>query len=41
MTYSYHQIKDYLGEEEPTLIDFVCGKLDAGAKPQTILDELR
>jgi PWI domain len=35
------QVRDYLGEEEPSLIDFVCMKLEAEAKPQTILDELK
>jgi RNA-binding protein 25 len=34
-------VRDYLGEEEPSLIDFVCMKLEAEAKPQTILDELK
>ncbi|KAG5187101.1 hypothetical protein JKP88DRAFT_353792 [Tribonema minus] len=35
------KIREYLGEEEPTLIDFVCAKLEARAPPQAVLDELR
>lgn len=34
------KIAEYLGEEEPTLIDFVCSCLDRRADPREILGEL-
>ncbi|KAK7232871.1 small nuclear ribonucleoprotein [Aureococcus anophagefferens] len=34
------KIAEYLGEEEPTLIDFVLSCLDRRARPEEILDEL-
>jgi len=34
------KVKEYLGEEELTLIDFICSKLDARSSPEAILEEL-
>ena len=34
------KIAEYLGEEEPTLIDFVTACLDRRARPEEIQDEL-
>jgi hypothetical protein len=35
------KVKEYLGAEEPTLIDFICSKLQAGTTPQELLEELK
>ena len=34
------QIAEYLGEEEPTLINYICSCLGRRAKPEEIRDEL-
>lgn len=35
------KIVEYLGEEEPTMIEFILKKLDQHAKADEILDELQ
>lgn len=35
------KIHEYLGEEEPTMIEFIIKKLQQRAPPQSILDELK
>ena len=35
------KIIEYIGEPEPTLVDFICSKLLAGSKPQCILDDVK
>lgn len=35
------KIIEYIGEPEPTLVDFICSKLLAGSKPQSILDDVK
>uniref|UniRef100_A0A3Q3AXQ5 RNA binding motif protein 25 n=1 Tax=Kryptolebias marmoratus TaxID=37003 RepID=A0A3Q3AXQ5_KRYMA len=34
------KIIEYIGEEEPTLVDFVCSKIMAHSSPQGILDDV-
>ena len=34
------KIVEYIGEEEPTLTDFICQKVMAHSTPQTILDDV-
>uniref|UniRef100_A0A3Q3WQY2 PWI domain-containing protein n=1 Tax=Mola mola TaxID=94237 RepID=A0A3Q3WQY2_MOLML len=34
------KIIEYIGEEEPTLVDFVCSKVMAHSMPQSILDDV-
>ncbi|KAM9355187.1 RNA-binding protein 25b [Pholidichthys leucotaenia] len=34
------KIIEYIGEEEPTLVDFVCSKVMAHSTPQSILDDV-
>ncbi|KAL4721016.1 hypothetical protein ACJJTC_000342 [Scirpophaga incertulas] len=34
------KIIEYIGEPEPTLVDFICSKVVAGSKPQGILDDV-
>lgn len=35
------KIIEYIGEPEPTLVDFISSKLLAGSKPQSILDDVK
>ncbi|CAM9335322.1 unnamed protein product, partial [Heterosigma akashiwo] len=35
------KIVEFLGEEEETLIDFICSKLISHADPESILEELK
>lgn len=35
------KIIEYIGEPEPTLVDFICSKLIAGSTPQSILDDVK
>lgn len=35
------KIIEYIGEPEPTLVDFICSKLLAGSTPQSILDDVQ
>jgi len=35
------KIIEYIGEPEPTLVDFICSKLLAGSVPQGILDDVQ
>jgi RNA-binding protein 25 len=35
------KIIEYIGEPEPTLVDFICSKLLAGSSPQSILDDVK
>lgn len=35
------KIIEYIGEPEPTLVDFICSKLLAGSTPQSILDDVK
>ncbi|VDP05172.1 unnamed protein product [Soboliphyme baturini] len=34
------KIVEYIGEEEPSLVDFICQKVDEKASPQSILDDV-
>lgn len=34
------KIIEYIGEEEATLVDFVCSKVMAHSSPQSILDDV-
>ncbi len=34
------KIVEYIGEEEPTLTDFICQKVMANSQPQMILDDV-
>lgn len=34
------KIIEYIGEPEPTLVDFICSKVLAGSSPQGILDDV-
>lgn len=35
------KIIEYIGEPEPTLVDFICSKVMAGSSPQGILDDVQ
>lgn len=35
------KIIEYIGEPEPTLVDFICSKVLAGSQPQSILDDVQ
>lgn len=35
------KIIEYIGEPEPTLVDFICSKVLAGSDPQSILDDVQ
>ena len=35
------KIIEYIGEPEPTLVDFICSKVLAGSQPQGILDDVQ
>uniref|UniRef100_T1IML8 PWI domain-containing protein n=1 Tax=Strigamia maritima TaxID=126957 RepID=T1IML8_STRMM len=35
------KIVEYIGEEEPTLVDFICSKVMLGSTPQCILDDVQ
>ena len=35
------KIIEYIGEPEPTLVDFICSKVLAGSDPQMILDDVQ
>jgi len=35
------KIIEYIGESEPTLVDFICSKVMAGSPPQGILDDVQ
>lgn len=35
------KIVEYIGEEEPTLVDFICSKVMAGSTPQCVLDDVQ
>lgn len=35
------KIIEYIGEPEPTLVDFICSKVMAGSTPQGILDDVQ
>lgn len=35
------KIIEYIGEPEPTLVDFICSKVMAGSMPQGILDDVQ
>ncbi|KAI5639560.1 PWI domain-containing protein [Phthorimaea operculella] len=35
------KIIEYIGEPEPTLVDFICSKVLAGSPPNTILDDVQ
>lgn len=35
------KIIEYIGEPEPTLVDFICSKVLAGSTPQGILDDVQ
>lgn len=35
------KIIEYIGEPEPTLVDFICSKVLAGSSPQAILDDVQ
>lgn len=35
------KIIEYIGEPEPTLVDFICSKISAGSPPQVILDDVQ
>lgn len=35
------KIIEYIGEPEPTLVDFICNKVLAGSVPQTILEDVQ
>lgn len=37
----HKKIVEYIGEPEPTLVDFICSKVMAGSTPQTILDDVQ
>ncbi|MRA94167.1 hypothetical protein GH868_29960, partial [Bacillus thuringiensis] len=34
------KIVEYIGEEEPTLTDFICQKVMANSEPQSILNDV-
>lgn len=34
------KIVEYIGEEEPSLNEFICTKIMSNAKPQTILSDI-
>ncbi|KAH6927016.1 hypothetical protein HPB50_025290 [Hyalomma asiaticum] len=34
------KIVEYIGEEEPTLVDFICSKVLAGSAAQSILNDV-
>jgi RNA-binding protein 25 len=35
------KIIEYIGEPEPTLVDFICSKVLAGSQPQVILQDVQ
>lgn len=35
------KIIEYIGEPEPTLVDFICSKVMASSSPQGILDDVQ
>ena len=35
------KIIEYIGEPEPTLVDFICSKVLAGSKPTAILNDVQ
>lgn len=35
------KIVEYIGEPEPTLVDFICSKVLAGSAPQGVLDDVQ
>lgn len=35
------KIIEYIGEPEPTLVDFICSKVMAGSQPQVILEDVQ
>lgn len=35
------KIIEYIGEPEPTLVDFICSKVLAGSAPQGVLDDVQ
>lgn len=35
------KIIEYIGEPEPTLVDFICSKVLAGSQPQIILEDVQ
>lgn len=37
----HKKIIEYIGEPEPTLVDFICSKVMAGSSPQIILDDVQ
>ncbi|EDO32076.1 predicted protein, partial [Nematostella vectensis] len=34
------KIVEYIGEEEPTLTEFICSKVLSGSPPKSILDDV-
>lgn len=37
----HKKIIEYIGEPEPTLVDFICSKVLVGSDPQSILDDVQ
>jgi len=35
------KIKEYIGDDEPTLVDFICGKVEAKGDPNVLLNDVQ
>ena len=35
------KIQEYIGEEELTLVDFICGKVKNQCNPETLLNDVK
>jgi len=35
------KIVEYIGEPEPTLVEFICSKVLMGSQPQSIIDDVQ
>lgn len=35
------KIVEYIGEPEPTLVEFICSKVLIGSQPQSIIDDVQ
>ena len=35
------KIIEYIGEPEPTLVDFICSKVLVGSEPQSLLNDVQ
>ena len=35
------KIKEYIGDEEPTLVEFICGKVKAKGDPNVLLSDVQ